>query len=71
MKNMHKTLLTKLQVQTILASWKVVAEVPKKNEKLVVALPNEHLNVAKITWNEEKGTYGERLYQLVMYREGT
>jgi hypothetical protein len=37
----------------------------------VVAFPNEHLNVAKITWNEEKGTYGERLYQLVMYRKGT
>jgi hypothetical protein len=68
---MHKNLLTKAQILELLANWKVNVDIPTKSTKSTIAFPNEHLNVAEITWSNHKGTYGDRLYELVMYHKGT
>jgi hypothetical protein len=64
-----KTLYTKTQLLHVFAAWGVSATVPAKGQKTVVSFPPPAaLNLAVITWDTAKSSYGDRLYCVEMTR---
>ena len=65
-----KNYLTKAQINELFTNWGVKVNPPTKGEKVTVAFPNEHLNVAEVTWSKHKCVDEKnRLYEVVMYHK--
>ena len=57
----------KQQMLQVISSWGVIAELPKKGKKTIVAWPAPTvLDLAEITVDENKTTYGKTMYKVVM-----
>lgn len=66
---MNSTLLLKDQAQCILNGWKVTEPIPGKGKAVIVGFPPTfQFPIARLTYTDQKSTYGKRLYRLQFFK---
>jgi hypothetical protein len=62
-------LYTKDQLDQIVSYWPQ-ATMPKKGQEVVIEFSSKHFThtLARLSWTDKKGTYGDRLYSVEFWK---